>query len=151
MRNEAYEDVKHALLTIALRLTTSFVNVLRVDLGFEPKGVLTARLAYFDDHKRLEFFQGVLDRLSALPGVQDVSASYSLPLDPSAAYFRPAIVRPQNSYGARDQQIAASYQLVWPGYFRVLRMSLITGRAFTPTDDPHAPPVAMVNQTLRYE
>jgi putative ABC transport system permease protein len=136
------------LLTIALMLTTSFVNVLRVDLGFEPKGVLTGRLAYFDDQRRLGFFQSVLDRLGAVPGVQDVSASYSLPLDPSAAYFRPAIVKPQKSHEAYDQPIAASYQLVWPGYFRVLRMSLIKGRVFTHIDDQHAPPVAIINQAL---
>ena len=68
------------LLVAALLLNASFRNVEHVDLGFDPQGVLTGRVAYFNDQKRIQFFHSIVDRLRGLPGVQDIATSYSLPL-----------------------------------------------------------------------
>jgi hypothetical protein len=57
-----------------------------VDLGFDLKEVLTGRIAYFDDDKRIEFFRRVVDSVRLFPGVNDVAMSYSLPLDKDGAF-----------------------------------------------------------------
>jgi predicted permease len=137
------------LLVTALLLRTSFDNVLHVNLGFDPQGVLTGRIAYFDDEKRIEFFRRVVERVRGLPGVADVATSYSLPLDAGGAYYRPAVITVPNG-GAATQQVIASYHIVSPGYFRVLRMSLLGGREFAEMDDSQSLPVAIINESLAH-
>jgi predicted permease len=135
------------LLITALLLKTSVNNVLRVDLGFDPKGVLTGRVAYFHDENRIEFFRRIVDRVRALPDVQDIATAYSLPLDKDGAYFRPAIITARNRVAA-NQEVVASYHIVSAGYFRLLRMSIMQGRDFAETDGLQSPSVAIANQSL---
>jgi len=83
----------------------------------------------------------------ALPDVQDIATSYSLPLDKDGAYFRPAIITARNRVAA-DHEIVASYHIVSPRYFRVLRMSITQGRDFAETDGLQSLPVAIANESL---
>lgn len=136
------------LLTTTSLLTTSFNNILHVNLGFDPKGVLTGRVAYFDHAKRLGFFTSVIDRVRTLPGVTDAAGSYSLPLDNGGAYWRRAIIVPQDRPRTSELEVGASYHIVSPSYFRLLRIPVSEGRAFVETDAPDALPVAIINQTL---
>ena len=70
-------------------LIRSFVRILNVDPGFDPKHVLTARVGVsFDrlDHdQHLEFYDQLVARLSGLPGVQSASAGWPLPMSDSNA------------------------------------------------------------------
>jgi len=79
--------------------------------------------------------------------VQDIATSYSLPLDKDGAYFRPAIITARNRVAA-DHEIVASYHIVSPRDFRVLRMSITQGRDFAETDGLQSLPVAIANESL---
>src|SRR5215213_3976509 len=79
------------LLVGAALLVQSFWRLQRVDLGFNPASVLTARLwlpqpndpqsgPYFTHPARTRFYQRVVDRIAALPGVLSVGGVTSLPL-----------------------------------------------------------------------
>jgi predicted permease len=72
------------LLIGAGLLMRSFVRILDVDPGFDSKHVLTSRVGVpFDETKHNQhyiFYQQLLERISALPGVQAVSAGWPLPM-----------------------------------------------------------------------
>ena len=72
------------LLTGAGLLMNSFIRLMAVDPGFEAEGALTARVSlprerYATDEATLAYFDEVVERLSALPGVTRVATSYSIP------------------------------------------------------------------------
>ena len=87
------------LLVGATLLVRSFWRVQRVELGFEPASVLTAKLwlpqpndpdrgtitrtAQTGHQARLATYRGILRRAAALPGVTAAAAAESLPLDGS--------------------------------------------------------------------
>ncbi len=134
------------LVTTSL-LTRSFTNILHVNLGFDPKGVLTGRVANLTE-SRLGFFKSVIDGVRALPGVSDAAGSYSVPLDSGGAYWRQAIIVPQDRPPSPDFQVAASYHIISPGYFRLLRIVVSDGRDFAETDTTESQPVAIINRRL---
>src|SRR5204863_4160355 len=73
------------LLIGAGLLLRSFVRVLNIDPGFDPKNVLTMRISldgprYKDPQVQINFFRNLLARVQSLPEVQNASVSVSLPL-----------------------------------------------------------------------
>src|SRR6185369_7854244 len=72
------------LLVGAGLLIRSFVKLLEVDPGYRAESLLTARLAlpprYRDDLQRVQFYDRVLERLAAVPGVASIGATSHLPL-----------------------------------------------------------------------
>ena len=72
------------LLVGAGLLIRSFIQVLNVDPGFNPHHVLTASLSLpenqYPDLKKAQFYDELLPRLAALPGVKSVSSGFPLPL-----------------------------------------------------------------------
>jgi predicted permease len=128
-------------------LIRSFVEVLRVDPGFDPHGVLTADLNLPDSRyprqQRIEFYRRLLPELASLPGVESVAAGWPLPLAESRVGISFAIDgRP---VPAGDEPSEA-LSVVTPDYFRTMRIPIVSGRAFTPRDETNAPPVAIVNE-----
>ncbi len=128
-------------------LIRSFVHVLHVDPGFDARHVLTARLtaplARYPDLKRLQFYDRVLGKLEALPGVQSAAAGWPLPLEGGNIGISFQIEgRPTAPGDAPSEQVA----VVTPDFFRTLRIPILSGRAFTPRDDPKGPPVIIVNE-----
>jgi putative ABC transport system permease protein len=136
------------LLVTAVFLLTSFSRVLRVDLGFQPEHVLAGRIANFNGATRLDFFNGVIERLRTLPGIQDVAASYSLPLDPRSAFWHPVFVIPEGRPLVADQEINVAYDIISSNYFRTLRIPMRQGRPFGETDTKQSAPVAVINENL---
>src|SRR5262249_56144222 len=91
----------------------------------------------------------LLSRLGALPGVRGAAGSSLLPLQYRAvdttAYDLEMEGRPPRRGSFLDH---ASFRLVSPGYFEVLRTPLVAGRAFTDADTTGQPAVAIVNETM---
>src|SRR5205823_821169 len=62
----------------------SFVHVLQVNPGFDPRHVLTASLSLssktYSAPRKLQFYDHFITRLAALPGVESVAAGYPLPM-----------------------------------------------------------------------
>ncbi len=136
----------------------SFWEILQVRSGFNSHNVVTAQIwlsfpndpsqnRYLTVPKRAAFMREVIRRVSALPGVEDVSigGGGSLPLARSRNQISFTIEgRPADSEHSPVAELAA----VSPGHFRVLEIPILSGRNFTDSDDDKALPVAIVDQTL---
>jgi len=137
------------LLVSSGLLIRSFVRILNVDPGFDPKDVLTARLRVSFDglshDQHFQFHEQLLARLSALPGVQSASAGWPLPrTDNNASVLFSIEGRPI----ARGDQPSESIGVVMPGYFETMRIPLLSGRMFGERDGTKGAPVMMVNQAF---
>jgi predicted permease len=133
-----------AVLVAAGVLLRSFQRLTAVDPGFDRLHLLTAQVwlppAYREPARQLAFFRDVTMRLAALPGVSGVATVQDLPLKRNAMTFEVALD------DGRPSQ--AAYRVVSDGYFGLMRIPLLRGRAFTPRDDEHAAPVVVVNRAL---
>jgi putative ABC transport system permease protein len=140
-----------AIATLVLSSTTlmiaSLVNAERVALGFEPRGVLTARLQLPPDRyrelgARLRFWDRVIERVRALPGVTGVAAGSSVLLGrlPNSTSF--AI---EGRPDAIEQPL--TFDAISHDFFRVLQVPLLSGRYFSAADTFEAPQVAIINET----
>ncbi len=129
----------------------SFARLLSVDPGFNPGGLLTMTISLAGSEestapKRVAFFNQLLERVSALPGVQAASAINHLPLG-GDAWTLPFTVqgRPEPLPGEKQ---GAVYRIVRPNYFRTMSATLLGGRDFSLRDDESAPGVVIVNQAF---
>lgn len=126
-------------------LLRSFLTLHQVPLGFEPAGVLTARLPLSavdlpDGEARNALLDRLLPRLAALPGVQAVGAVTQLPLSGAVLGSRFA--------NERGDESDADFRRATPGYLPALGIRLLRGRGFTGADREDAPLVAVVDETL---
>lgn len=139
------------LLVGAGLLVNSFIRLRGVNPGFDPRQVLTTTLSvpkvkYREPGQQRAFFEGLLERLRAIPGVESAALIYPLPFGGSSTSNTFVIVgRPTPPPADKP---SANYRAVSPDYFRVMRMSLQRGRAFAERDDPSSPPVLIVNETF---
>jgi putative ABC transport system permease protein len=139
------------LLVGAGLLMQSFARLQKVDPGFDPKGVITARLSlpasgYPDDPRRVAFFQQALNSIRTLPGVQYAASIQPLPLsDADLVFLVAAEGRPAPKPG-EEQTAFGSF--VSPDYFRTMKIPLLKGRLFSAQDDLRSPQVLIVNRTM---
>ena len=135
------------LLIGAGLLVQSFIQLRRVDLGYDPKGLLTmwvpaSPTRYPTDEARSNFFKSVIEQVSQIPRNEGISAS-------SSAWF--GLLSFQ--FNLADDPLpegdaSVRYSSVAPDYFRVLRAKIVEGRDFSDRDDGRAPSVAIVNEAL---
>ncbi|HEY6909738.1 MAG TPA: ABC transporter permease [Myxococcales bacterium] len=136
------------LLAGAGLLLRSFAEVLRVDAGFTPEGVLAAEVslsgdAYREDAAMVRFWDEALRRVAALPGAQAAGGVNIPPLhDRSDWSYELEGYAPPTPDAAPDDEMRRTL----PGYFETLRIALRQGRTFTAADDARAPYAAMVNE-----
>ncbi len=126
----------------------TFLAVNRVDVGFDPRNLLTFHvLGNRGDTPlaREAFMRQLREHLTSIPGVLAVSASVPMPL---AGGFSP--VRWGTAEALTDQTRfqAADLQIVLPGYFETMRTPLIAGRTFTEADNTPDRNMLIVDQAL---
>lgn len=130
-------------------LIHSFVRVLNVDPGFDSHHLLTASINLPDnqykDLKKPRFYDELLPRLRALPGVTSVAAGFPIPLSRYNITIGFSI---EGHPTAKGDEPEAPVSVVTPGFFETLRIPLISGRDFTPRDDSKSPAVVIVNQAF---
>jgi predicted permease len=144
------------LLVGAALLVQSFWRLQRVDLGFNPSSVLTARLwlpqpndpqsgPYFTHEARVLFYRRVLDRIAALPGVESAGGVTSLPLGgaPGRASFTIEGRAPE-----AGNIPVSEVSLVTPGYFAALGIAQVRGRLLDAHDDARAPAAVVVSESF---
>ncbi len=134
------------LLIGAGLLIRTFVNLIGVEPGFDPHNVLTGQVAIAGDRyesagEAAGFYRAALDRLRAIPGVESAAITNKLPLD---WQFNMPVVFASNP----DQIESVQLRMISPEYFKVMRIAVRQGRAFTDADNAGAPPVAVVNETF---
>jgi predicted permease len=127
----------------------SFIALQRVDPGYDPDNLLTFQLlgssGGSQPQERSAFMRELHGRLSALPGVESVTASIPFPLaGPSWAtrWGTGEALSDPSRFQAADRQI------VLPGYFEALRMRLIAGRTFTEADNVPDRNVVVIDEFL---
>jgi putative ABC transport system permease protein len=123
----------------------SLVHAERVDLGFEPGHVLTARVElprtkYAEPAARQQFFDRLLERVRALPGVVGAAAGTVVLGRSSSSGF---------SIEGRAEPIQQplTFDSITPDFFGVLQVPLLRGRFFSDRDRADAQPVAIINET----
>jgi predicted permease len=138
------------LLVIAGLLLRSFINVLNVDLGFEPDHAASIQLQYDEDFskssddaaaKRMAFFQNVLAQVSFLPGVEAAGITDFLPLGPNRGWDTP---QPQGKQFAPGELPEPLVYVVTPGFVRAMGIHL-HGRDFAWSDGPQSQKVVLIN------
>jgi predicted permease len=141
------------LIVAAGLLLRSFLHVMDVDLGFQPDHGYTIKMDYnpnldnvsnavTNGEKRAVTFRQAIDRLQAIPGVQSVGITDSLPLEKGRSWDLHARNRPSKPGENND----AFVYLITPGYFQSIGMHLRAGRDFTWTDLPKSEHVIIINQ-----
>ena len=126
----------------------TFLNIQRVNLGFDPRGLLTFQLLGNignTPQERDTFKRQLREQLDALPGVQSVTASNPLPL---AGGFSPVRWGGAEAQADPSKFQAADFQVVLPGYFEAMGTTLLAGRTFTDADSTPDRNLIIVDQAL---
>ncbi len=135
------------LLAASGLLIRSFIHVLQVDPGFDSRHVLTASISLPDKQyssaQKIQFYDRLFSRLSAVPGVESVAAGYPLPLAEGNIGISFAIEGKPVSPGEEPDERMA---MATPGFFRTMRIPVMAGREFTARDDKRSVPVILINQ-----
>jgi predicted permease len=138
------------LLAGAGLLIQSLQAIRHADPGFSTDNVLTTNIDLFTagyDASRARAFQDLLlDRLRSEGGVESVALSRMTPF--AYGTFSTARIAIDGYEAPPDQQPAAEYNEVSPGYFQTLGIPLLSGRDFLRADDEKSAPVAIVDQTM---
>jgi putative ABC transport system permease protein len=132
------------LLVGAGLLVKSFARLMDVNAGFDPDHLLTFNLGLppsTDPVHQLAFYQEVMQRLQAVPGVQAVGAVSRLPLAGGNSSRSFNVLGFEKSYDA-DIRVST------PDYFRAMRIPLLKGRSFSESDLASSLNVAVVNDAL---
>ncbi|MCI0435084.1 MAG: ABC transporter permease, partial [Gemmatimonadetes bacterium] len=120
------------LLCGATILTASFARLIRVDPGFDADRVVAVRLgrmpAQYDGTRRDRLVDRLLERVRALPGVENAAAAPSLPLERGLNFPVDIPERPELGTGAVE------LRFVSPDYFATLGVPLLSGRDFDEND-----------------
>jgi predicted permease len=126
-------------------LLRSFLRVLDVDLGFQPAHAAAIRVDY-DDHgsaaRRAAILQDMLQRVSAIPGVESAGISDMLPLDRNRSWDFLA----KGKSFSKDVNDDAFVYVVTPGYLATMGMQLISGRDFNWHDSDTSEHVVIINE-----
>jgi putative ABC transport system permease protein len=140
-----------ALLIAAGLLLRSFARLQSVRPGFDPHGVMTAVLSlpevkYPDDARQAQFFDQLLERVRALPGVEHAATVFPLPL--SGAGFNLAFVVAGRPKPPPTEVPIADVMGISPDYFLAMNIPLLAGRGFTGQDRVGSQQVLIVNRTM---
>jgi putative ABC transport system permease protein len=156
------------LLVGAGLMIRSLMKMQSLELGFDP-AVVTAQILLPSarypidssqyraagpsaparlETKRSIFFGQLEERLRGVAGIESVGAVSALPLNPVGAdYDLPVVVegKPRPRPG---EEVQADFRVATAGYFRAMRIALLSGREFNQFDGPATTPVAIVNDTM---
>ena len=139
------------LLGGGVLLVRAFDHLKNVHRNLRPESLLTMLInlpaeRYNKPDKIYGFFDQVMARMSALPGVQGAAATTSLPYGTAHSSHVFSIEGRPWSNPAEAQN--AMSESISPNYFQLLGIPLIRGREFTDQDTPAAPRVALISASL---
>jgi putative ABC transport system permease protein len=132
-------------------MVQTMLRLTRVDLGFEPRNLETFMFAFqgpnWPTPRKQAFYDAVVERIQAVPGVENVGITNSLPILGST-WYNPFVIPDKP---AADSVAWASMTAVTASYFETIKVPLIRGRFFDRSDRPDSLPVAVVNHRLARE
>jgi len=136
--------VSMILLLAAGLLLRGLYHAQTIDPGFERKDVATTffnlKLQGYDESRATVFMQRLRERVERFPGITEVAQAECAPLshDYSVGGF---------SVPGRTGKVVIEYNHVSPGYFSVVGIPIVRGRAFTPVEARDAAPVVIVTES----
>jgi putative ABC transport system permease protein len=147
-----FADVALALLLLtgAGLMMKSFVRLMEVKPGFDPSHTLTLTISLWgpksEDAPAVAFFDEVLQRVKALPGVKSAGIVSQLPLGGNLDMY--GIHAEGKSLPNPEEDPSADRYSITPGYLRAMRIPLLSGREFDERDVAKSPWVALVNESM---
>jgi putative ABC transport system permease protein len=133
-------------------LIRSFLQMLAVPKGFNPDGVLTLELSPnlskypWEGPRREAYFQELLARVQALPGIQSAGLTSFLPLAESSLI---ASIQVEGRPPVDPGKVPFVYlNHVSQDYFQTMGMQVLVGQAFSAQDGPKSQRVAIINETM---
>src|SRR5690349_17977419 len=137
------------LLFTAALLVRTLQNLRAVDTGFSKENVLLASvnpsLNGYTPERSTNFYNELLTRTRALPGVKSASLASDSPL--SGSFDRYGIV--VEGYTPREgERLGTDVTIVSPDYFKTLSLPLVAGRDFNDADRPGSPHVAIISEKM---
>ncbi|HEX5706976.1 MAG TPA: ABC transporter permease [Pyrinomonadaceae bacterium] len=139
------------LLIGAGLLLNSFLRLRRVDPGFRADNLLTMSIVlpqtkYPDYARRAAFYDELVARVEALPGVKSAAVANWIPLVLQGDSITVAVEgRPDPGPTQRPGVVT---RVVSPGYFRTMSIELLQGRPLDAQDRADTPNVAVISETM---
>jgi predicted permease len=138
------------LIGSALLIRTA-IALTRVDPGFDASNVLTMRMSLagpqYQSSQTVDLLiRNGLERVRALPGVVEASATCCVPLQ--GGYGLPFTIVGRPVDGPGPYHGGGGWMTVAPKYFEVFKIPVKRGRSFDQRDDGTAPPVVIVNEAM---
>ncbi len=139
------------LLIGAGTLIRSLHDLMVANPGFNPKNVLSMQIWLPESHypgtvQARAFFQQLIERMSAIPGVESASAINFLPLTGWTDLTNFDIAG--RASPPPREEFVAHYRIVDPQYFQTMQIPLLRGRYFASSDAENSQGAAIVNQNL---
>ncbi|MGA7189041.1 MAG: FtsX-like permease family protein [Candidatus Acidiferrales bacterium] len=138
------------LLIVAGLFVRSLLRVQQTYMGFDPNHVLNVVLdpkeVGYDEVRTNTFYRAVEDKVRALPGVENVSLAYCVPM--GIVNNATLIYIEGHPLPIGQQPPVVANNRVDEHYFDTMRVPLLRGRAFQRNDDEKAPLVAIVNESM---
>jgi putative ABC transport system permease protein len=136
------------LLVSAGLLIKSFNRLQQTELGFDPENVLTMRVPlpearYKESAVVANFWEELLRRVRALPGVEDAGLTRGLPMN--GGIESGVMVEGQETTDPKDAVVAVNL-FAEPGYFRTMNIQLLQGRFLSEQDTKDAPLAVIVDE-----
>ena len=140
------------LLTGAGLMVKSFLNVQRVDPGFQTANLLTMRVSppgarYEGGAAVIEFYRSIEERIAGLPSVAGVSIVNTVPVGGSRWSSDSWTIEGRPPWEA-GQEPSAGWLSVTPDYLKTMGIPLLRGRFLDSRDVDGAPPVLVINETF---
>jgi predicted permease len=129
----------------------SFRAALRVEPGFDPKGVFTAFVSlpearYPDGEARRQFTDELLGEVGSIPGVRHASVTNQLPFSGSNSS---SVIMPEGYMLAPGESLLSPYRsVVGADYFEAMGIPVLEGRAFQASDGPDQPNAIVLDEWL---
>jgi putative ABC transport system permease protein len=139
-----------SLLAGAGLLARSLWAMTAAPLGFDPEGVLTAKVqlpsrGYESLESRIRFFEQYEERLRALPGVTGVASTSELPMP---QMNRNGLEIEGVAWPTGSEQHFIAYSSVSDDYFRTMRVPLLRGRTFGPSERTNTTQAIVINEAM---
>src|SRR5216110_3230371 len=138
------------LLVAAALVLKSFSRLQSLQLGYEPRGLFTARLelpwkTYGDRDKIVTFARRLLDKVRVLPGVTNAAISSNSPLMGGwqTGFYREGVPAPSPS-----NMPSADLEVITGDYFATFKVPLLRGRTFNERDTKDSPRVIVIDQAM---
>jgi putative ABC transport system permease protein len=139
------------LLVSSMLTIRSFQKLHKINLGFDPEGILSVQIfipemKYPEGSRQAALIEQMLERVQSIPGVAAAATVQPLPLA-GTDYLTSLRIRgvppptPENPLNVVRRTISA-------GYFQAMGIPFLRGRAFTESDQSKSAPVCIINDTM---